>query len=125
MIKIDVVIKDKNWKKYISNPKKYLNNQVQKIKLNNYLMPRTINISVLLTGNEDIKKLNAKFRKKNKTTDVLSFPFYSPKEIKKKLKSKKQLYLGDIIINLNKIEKKITNLKKNSLNYGFMDLCIY
>ena len=128
MIKIDVFIKEKNLKKYISNPKKYLNNQVQKIKLNNYLMPRTINISVLLTGNEDIKKLNAKFRKKNKTTDVLSFPFYSPKEIKKKLKSKKQLYLGDIIINLNKIEKKNNKFKKEFIKlwvHGFVHLLGY
>ena len=34
MIKIDVFIKDKNWKKYISNPNKYLNKLAKKINLN-------------------------------------------------------------------------------------------
>ena len=31
-------------------------------------------ITVLLTGNDDMRTLNRKFRKKNKATDVLSFP---------------------------------------------------
>ncbi len=94
MIKIDVVIKEKNWKKYISNPKKYLNNQAQKIKLNNYLMPRTINISVLLTGNEDIKKLNAKFRKKIKLQMFFLFHFIVQKRLKKNLNPKKNYILA-------------------------------
>ena len=40
--------------------------------------------------------------KKNKITDVLSFPFYKKKDLIKKLKKEKELYLGDIIINLPK-----------------------
>ena len=50
--------------------------------------------------------LNKKFRKKNKTTDVLSFPFQTKLEFKKKIKREKEIYLGDIIINLNKIKNK-------------------
>ena len=34
---------------------------------------RTENISLAFVGKEEIKKLNKKFRKKNKPTDVLSF----------------------------------------------------
>ena len=92
MIKIDVFVKDKNWKRYLPNPRRYLNNQAKKINLRNYLNPKSINISVLLTGNNGIRILNRKFRKKNKTTDILSFPNYNLREDKliKVLKNKAQ-----------------------------------
>ena len=76
MIKIDVFIQDKNWKKYISNPGKYIKRKTKII--NNLLQPiknKKINFSILLAGNRQVRNLNKKFRKKNKTTDVLSFPF--------------------------------------------------
>ena len=53
-----------------------------------------------------MKQLNKKFRKKNKSTDVLSFPFYSKMELNKKLKTEKEIYLGDIVININEIKSK-------------------
>ena len=105
MIKIEVLIKDKNWKKYLSNPNKYLNTQAKKINLKKYFRSKVINISILLTGNNDIKLLNKKFRKKNKITDVLSFPSYDQNTIRTKLKSQKILYLGDIALNLYKIDR--------------------
>ncbi len=105
MIKIEVLIKDKNWKKYLSNPNRYLNTQAKKINLKKYFKSKLINVSILLAGNNDIKFLNKKFRKKNKTTDVLSFPSYDQNIIRKKLKSQKNLYLGDIALNLYKIDK--------------------
>ena len=105
MIKIEVLIKDKNWKKYLSNPNRYLNTQAKKINLKKYFKSKLINISILLTGNNDIKFLNKKFRKKNKTTDVLSFPSYDQNIMRTKLKSQKSLYLGDIALNLYKIDK--------------------
>ncbi len=61
---------------------------------------------MLLSDDIEIKNLNKKFRKKNKSTDVLSFPFYNKKELVRKLKKDKEIYLGDIIVNLNKIKKK-------------------
>jgi len=67
----------------------------------------------LLSGEKEIKNLNKKFRNKNKATDVLSFPFYTKKELHKRLISEKEIYLGDIIINLNEIKdkKKLKNFK--------------
>jgi len=106
MIKIDVFIKDKNWKKHISNPKKYLNKLAKKINLNIFSKSKLINFSIQLTGNKEIRNLNKKFRKKNKTTDVLSFPYYDPNETRIKLKLNKTIYLGDIVINLYKIDKR-------------------
>ena len=45
-----------------------------------------------------MKKLNHKFRKKNKTTDVLSFPL--------KIKNKEKLYVGDIAISFEIIKER-------------------
>ena len=71
---------------------------------------------MLLSNAKAIKKLNSKFRKKNKSTDVLSFPFYNKKNLKKKIKNEKEIYLGDIIINLNKIRSK-KNIKNFKLEF--------
>ena len=62
----------------------------------------------------ETKNLNYKFRKKNRATDVLSFPFYTQKNLKKKLKKEKEIYLGDIIISLDKI-----NFKESLKNFKF------
>mgnify|MGYP001164185583 FL=1 len=45
-----------------------------------------------------MKYFNQKFRKKNKTTDVLSFPM--------KIKEKKKLYVGDIAISYEIIKER-------------------
>ena len=68
---------------------------------------------MLLSGRKEIKSLNKKFRKKNKATDVLSFPFYTKKELHQRLINEKEIYLGDIIINFNEIKdkKKLKNFK--------------
>ena len=69
----------------------------------------------MLSGSKEIKHLNKKFRKKNKSTDVLSFPFYSKKELNKKFKKEKEVYLGDIIINLNKLKKEFKKIFQNRI----------
>ena len=68
MIKIDVFVKDKNWKKHISNPAKYLKDKVKFINSSILFNKKYINFSILLAGNKEIKILNNKFRKKNKIT---------------------------------------------------------
>ena len=49
------------------------------------------------------------------------------KQFSKKNKKEKEIYIGDIIINLNKIHSKhrLKILKKNSIDYGYMDYYIY
>ena len=122
MIKIEVFISDNSWRNYISNPEKYLKSKTKY--LNNSLVnlkKKNFNFSVLLGGNKEIRTLNRKFRKKNKTTDVLSFPFYKKNEIKKK--KQKNLYLGDIVLNFNKINKKNFKLEFDKLwIHGFLHL---
>ena len=99
MIKIEVVSEEKNWSKKIkkiefffdfickSFPKKY--------KFSN----QKLSFTLLLSNDKGIKKLNKKFRNKNKPTDILSFPF------KNKIKKKRESYLGDIIISYNFMDK--------------------
>ena len=52
----------------------------------------------MLTNNKKMKNLNSKFRNKNVSTDVLSFPL--------KVKLKNKLYLGDIAISFEIINKR-------------------
>ncbi len=122
MIKVDVFIKNKNWKKKISNPQKYLNSRVKYLRNSiSFVKNKKINFSIQLAGNKEIKLLNKKFRKKSKSTDVLSFPYNNLNTLKK-LK-KKDIYLGDIILNYYKIKKK--NFKENFNKlwiHGFLHL---
>ena len=76
MIKINVIVKNKSWDKHLNNPKKYLEKKVKKLNKKIALFKKTsFYITMLLSGEKDIKYLNKKFRKKNSSTDVLSFPF--------------------------------------------------
>ena len=110
MIKADVLITNKDWKKYIREPSVYINSKLKRInKKTNLFKANKCNFTLLLAGNSAVKKLNIKFRKKNKTTDILSFPFHEKKDLKKLLKKEKKIYLDNKIINLNKIKK----IKKN------------
>ena len=112
MIKINVITNNNNWFNYLKKPNDYVHRKIVKLNLKEKKFKRNkIFCTLLLSGNKEIKNLNRKFRKKNKATDILSFPFQTKKEFKKKLKLKKEIYLGDIIINLNKIKSK--NVKKN------------
>ena len=109
MIKADVLITNKNWKKHIKYPRVYINKKLKKIdKKLNVFKKNNFKFTILLSGNNAVKKLNKEFRRKNKTTDILSFPFHENKVLNTLLKRKKtKIYLGDIIINLNKMISKI------------------
>ena len=119
MIKINVISNNINWTKYLKDPNSFIGKKIKLINNKNKLYKKnTLTCSLLLTETSEIKKLNQKFRNKNKSTDVLSFPFYKKDELKKKIKKEKEVYLGDIVINLKKIKNKnnkfyfINNLNK-------------
>jgi len=106
MIKINVITNNVHWLRYIKNPNRYIDRKVNKLNLKNKNFKKNIFFcTLLLSDSKEIKRLNKKFRKKNKSTDVLSFPFYNKKTLKNKIKKEKEIYLGDIIINLNKVGK--------------------
>ncbi len=114
MIKVNVITNYNNWFYYLRNPNKYIERKINKLNFKDKKFIKKIFFcTILLSESNEIKKLNKRFRKKNKTTDVLSFPFYKRTELQRKMKNEKEIYLGDIIINLNKIKnkKKIKNFK--------------
>ena len=79
----------------------------------------------MLTNSLNIKKLNKKFRKRNKSTDVLSFPFFSKKNLKS-MKEKK-IYIGDIAVSyeiINSRSKKIV-FYLNLIKFGYTDFYIW
>ena len=110
MIKVNVEINNKSWHKKIKKPKLYLTKKIKKItKILKFLKKKNIIFTILLTNSINMKKLNKKFLNKNKTTDVLSFPFFPEKIIK----SKKNFYIGDIAISF-----EIINLRSKKNNFS-------
>jgi len=94
MIKANVIVGHFKWKKKIKNPNNYFKNKIKKILKIPFFKKKKQEFSILLTCNQEMKYLNHKFRKKNKTTDVLSFPL------------KNNNYIGDIAISYEIINKR-------------------
>ena len=98
MIKANVISGYSNWKKIIKKPNDYLKKRLKILSKKPLFVKKNHEFSILMTNNKKMKYLNLKFRKKNKPTDVLSFPI--------KIKVKKTLYLGDIAISYEIIKKR-------------------
>ena len=95
MIKVNVEVNNKSWHKKINNPKKYFVKKLKQISgIVKFFKKKNITFTILLTNSLNMKKLNKKFRKSNKSTDVLSFPSFSPKRLQ--LVKEKKIYIGDI-----------------------------
>jgi probable rRNA maturation factor len=59
---------------------------------------RPVEISVLLTGDEKVRELNAEYRGKDKPTNVLSFPMANIDDLYGATIADPELLLGDIIL---------------------------
>jgi len=105
MISIDVVSENILWNKKIKKLDIFFNSLVKAFPKKYRFIKKKVSLTVLLSNNKNIKKLNKKFRNKNKSTDVLSFP------TEKKLNIKKSSYIGDIVISYEFMNKpKILNI---------------
>ena len=58
----------------------------------------SVEISVTLTGDEEVRALNAKWRGKDKPTNVLSFPMADEHDLMRANVSSAELLLGDIVL---------------------------
>ena len=126
MISVDVVSESNLWSKQIKNPNIFFNSLVQGFPKKYRFIKKKISLTILLSNNKNIKKLNKKFRNKNKSTDVLSFPS------EKKFNIKKSSYIGDIIISyefMNKPKALSTQEFQNKVTkifiHGFLHLLGY
>ena len=98
MIKANIVIDKKIWEKRLKNPKNYFKKKLNKLSKFSSFKNKKQEFTVMLTNNKKMKDLNSKFRNKNISTDVLSFPL--------KVKLKNILYLGDIAISFEIINRR-------------------
>ena len=115
MIKVNVEVNNKSWHKKIKNPKKYFSKKIKKIfKIIPFFKGKNIIFTILLTNSSSIKKLNKKFRNKEKSTDVLSFPFFSPDSLK--YIKQRNFYIGDIATSYEIINSRS---KKNNFFLEF------
>jgi len=103
MTSVDIVLDHYLWKKKIKNPKIYISKKLLKLNKLKLFKNKSKNCTIFLTNNKKMKELNKKFKNKNKTTDVLSFPFHN------KINYKKNIYLGDIAISYEIINKRSKN----------------
>ena len=99
MIKINVLSEEVSWSKRIKKKEKLFNKICKFFPKKFRFENKKAYLTLLLSNNKKIKILNKKFRNKNKSTDILSFPS------SKILKISKQTYLGDIIISFNFMNK--------------------
>ena len=114
MIRGNVFVDFPKWKNKIKNPEKYLLRKIKKLQKISYFKSKNQEFSILLTNSQKMKKLNFKFRKKKKITDVLSFPLNH--------KTKKNIYIGDIAIGFEIINKRS---KVSDFSYEFDKMWIH
>ena len=98
MIKANVILDFSKWKYKIKNPNIYFKKKFQKLSTIPSFKNKNQEFSILLTNSKKIRSLNYKFKKKNKPTDVLSFPTQNV--------FKNNSYIGDIAICFEIINKR-------------------
>jgi len=126
MININVVSESNLWNKKIKKKGFFFNCLVNFFPKKYRFIKKKISLTILLSNNRNIKKLNKKFRNKNKPTDVLSFPS------EKKLNLKKFPYIGDIVISYEFMNKPKSQDKLEFKNkviktfiHGFLHLLAF
>ena len=122
MININVFSEEKGWSTKIKKKQIFFDKICKAFPKKYKFKNKKVSLTLLLSNNKNIKKLNKSFRNKNKPTDILSFP------IKKKINNE-FFYLGDIIISyeyMNKPKKiNLIQFKKKVAKifiHGFLHL---
>ena len=100
-----------NIKKIKVSEKKIRELVTQILKILNY---QDFDIGIWFTTNATIKKYNKKYRKKNKATDILSFPFHTQLKAGEKIRihTPDEKNLGDIMLSLEHAQKDAREAKR-------------
>ena len=97
MHKINICEESKVWAKHCSSIDKKIKQILKRsIESEKIFRQKNIEITVLLTSSNKMKFLNHKFRRINKDTDVLSFPYERPYFMKRKLLIK--IFIWEILL---------------------------
>jgi len=75
MINVNVFSEEKAWSKRLKNKSLFFKKICKAFPKKYKFLNKKVTLTLLLSNNQNIKKLNKIFRKKNKSTDILSFPF--------------------------------------------------
>ena len=106
MINVNVFSNEKAWSKRLKKKNLFFNKICKSFPKKYQFYNKEVSFSLLLSNNKNVKKLNKIFRNRNKSTDILSFPFSN------KIRISKKTYIGDIIISYNFMDKpKSQNIK--------------
>ena len=123
MININVFSEEKGWSTKIKKKQIFFDKICKAFPKKYKFSNKKVSLTLLLSNNKNIKKLNKNFRNKDKSTDILSFPFNNNYKISK------QTYIGDIIISYNYIDKpkskETKSFKKRLIKifiHGFLHL---
>ena len=126
MINVEIVSDNKPWNKKLKKASLFFNKLVKYFPKKYQFKGKKVSLTLLLSNNKNIKKLNKKFRKKNKPTNILSFPSEN------KFNLNKNLYLGDMTISYEfiNIPSFVTNLEFKEkvvkiFIHGFLHLLNY
>ena len=123
MIDINVLSEEGAWSNRLKKKEQFFRDICKAFPKKYRFFNKRISLTILLSNNKNIKRLNKNFRNKNKPTDILSFPSEN------NLKISKQTYIGDIIISydfINRPKKQKSKLFKAKLTkifiHGFLHL---
>ena len=123
MININVFSNEKAWSKKIKKKELFFKKICKAFPKKYRFSDKKVSLTVMLSNNKNIKRLNRNFRNKDKATDILSFPFENNTKIIN------GTYIGDIIISYNFIDKpksqKLKTFKEKLIKlfiHGFLHL---
>jgi len=123
MININILSEEKAWSKKLKKKEFFFKKICKAFPKKYRFLNKKVILTLLLSNNKNIKKLNKSFRNKDKSTDILSFPF------SKKTMIFNKTYIGDIIISYNFMDKpksqKLKAFKEKVIKtfiHGFLHL---
>ncbi len=111
---LQVSLEDSRWKKVIDESlDRFIQTHIESTLNFDRIVntvPRQVEISIVLTNDEEIKELNRDYRGKNKATNVLSFPQETDLLSLKDLNA--CVLLGDIVLSIETIQREAEQQQK-------------
>jgi probable rRNA maturation factor len=110
-INIDITLKSSKWLKHKTFFNKVLKNRINDILLHfPNLVDKEIELSIVVANNRIVGNLNKKYRKIDKTTNVLSFSSHN--DLLKNIPNTPIIHLGDIILSYEQVFKESQEQEK-------------